>query len=99
MAEKQCSNGQNHYDNPDAFLLQGSLIMSGAGRAVVLAVGERTVREQEVTVSELRTDDEETAMQKKLKDLGDLISKYAKYAAILMFFIMSVYLIIAILFS
>jgi magnesium-transporting ATPase (P-type) len=73
--------------------------MSGAGRAVVLAVGERTVREQEVTVSELRTDDEETAMQKKLKDLGDLISKYAKYAAILMFFIMSVYLIIAILFS
>ena len=42
--EKQCSLGSvdynNHTENPDPFLLSGSLVMTGQGRAVVCAVGK-----------------------------------------------------------
>lgn len=37
----------NHLDNPDPFLLYGSEILSGYGRAVVLAVGDNTLHAQE----------------------------------------------------
>ena len=47
LAEKQASQdgGKNHLENPDPVLLAGSLIMSGFGKAVVLAVGKNTLRE------------------------------------------------------
>ena len=32
----------NHKENPDNCLLTGSMIMSGGGKALVLAVGENT---------------------------------------------------------
>ena len=50
LATKQCSDkGENHLANPDPILLAGSLIMSGGGKAVVLAVGKNTLRETELS--------------------------------------------------
>lgn len=91
FATKQCSTGENHYINPDPILLQGSLIMSGEGRAVVLAVGPRTRREQELTDQKLEMGNQVTPMQEKLEAFADLLSKYATYAAFTVLFILSVY--------
>jgi magnesium-transporting ATPase (P-type) len=50
LSVKQCSySGENHLDNPNPILLSGSLVMTGNGKAVVLAVGKRTLRETELT--------------------------------------------------
>jgi magnesium-transporting ATPase (P-type) len=35
-------------ENPDACLLFGTKIMTGSGKAIILAVGENTLHEQEV---------------------------------------------------
>lgn len=40
LMKKGMSTGHNHRENPDAFLLARSLVMSGSGRAVVCAVGK-----------------------------------------------------------
>lgn len=46
IVKKSVSDGtieyNNHLENPDPFLLRGSLVRSGSGRAVVCAVGERS---------------------------------------------------------
>jgi magnesium-transporting ATPase (P-type) len=34
--------GDNHKKHPDPFLLSGTMIMSGSGRALVCAVGNNT---------------------------------------------------------
>lgn len=91
FAVKQCATGENHYDNPDMILLQGSLIMSGTGRAVVLAVGERTRREMELTDQKLETGNQVTPTQERLEAFADLLSKYATYAAFAVLLILSVY--------
>ena len=49
--EKQCSYGNVQEDqelNPDPILLQDSIIMSGSGKAIVLATGKRTLREKHI---------------------------------------------------
>lgn len=43
IVKKSLSNGDNHRDNPDPFLLSRSLVMTGSGRAVVCSVGKNTV--------------------------------------------------------
>jgi len=48
---KQCSYNESARDieeNPDPILLQDSIIMSGFGKAVVLAVGKHTLKEKEI---------------------------------------------------
>ena len=42
IVKKSLSTGDNHRDNPDPFLLSKSLVMTGAGKAVVCAVGKHT---------------------------------------------------------
>lgn len=49
LATKQCSyGGENHLENPDPILYSQSLVMSGSGKAVVLAVGKNTLKETEL---------------------------------------------------
>ena len=43
IVKKSLSNGENHRDNPDPFILSRSLVMTGSGRAVVCSVGKNTV--------------------------------------------------------
>ena len=48
MCMKQCSYGDAEKDkqeNPDPTLLQDSIVMTGMGKAIVLAVGEHTMKE------------------------------------------------------
>ena len=52
MADKETSYGNEKEDidhNPDNILLQDSIVMRGAGKAVVLAVGKNTLRETELS--------------------------------------------------
>jgi len=42
VVKKSLSDGNNHRDNPDPFLLSRSLVLTGSGRAVILAVGKYT---------------------------------------------------------
>ena len=42
IVRKNLSTGENHKENPDPFLLSGSLVLTGTGRAVVCAVGKNT---------------------------------------------------------
>lgn len=72
--------------------------MTGSGKAVVLAVGKRTLREKEIK-GEITIGDEETPMQHKLADFGDLLSKYAYLAAFLIFCILTFYQFIQIIFG
>ena len=51
MCMKQCSYQDAEKDkeeNPDPTLLQDTIVMTGSGKAIVLAVGEHTLKEQEL---------------------------------------------------
>ena len=51
MADKETSYNNAEKDiehNPDNLLLQDSIVMQGGGKAVVLAVGKHTLKEQEI---------------------------------------------------
>lgn len=74
---KQCSTGENHFENPDPILLAGSLIMSGSGKAVVCCVGSKTLRETELTKDEMKIGEEETPLMSKLSKLATVIGKWA----------------------
>lgn len=50
-ATKQCSyldREKDIKDNPDPILVQDSLVMTGTGKALVLAVGKHTLKEQDL---------------------------------------------------
>ena len=100
VAVKQCSdNGENHLANPDPILLAGSLVMSGAGKAVVLAVGKSTIKETELTQDQLKMDAENTPLMKKLSVLAAIVSKYAYILAAVAFALFTVFWLCMNLFS
>lgn len=86
MVPKQCSYLDAEQDityNPDNVLLQDSIIMSGSGKAVVLAVGKHTLKEKDIQ-SELEADKNAlqiektlTPFQTKLETLAEIIGTYA----------------------
>ena len=86
--EKQCSyqNAKEDEKNPDPILLQDSLVMAGSGKAVVLCVGERTLREIELGTGDerdekLRIPKEETEFMKKLDTLSKIVGTWAQVIA------------------
>ena len=99
-ATKQCSYaGENHLDNPDPILLSGSLIMTGNGKAVVMAVGKNTLRETEMTKGMLKMDAEETPLMKKLGVLAAIVGKWAYIMAALAFVLFTIFWFCNILFG
>ena len=91
-AVKQCSYaGENHLDNPDPILLSGSLVMTGSGKAVVMAVGKHTLRETELTKDMLKMDAEETPLMKKLGILASIVGKWAYILAALAFVLFTIF--------
>ena len=99
-AVKQCSyEGGNHLDNPDPILLSGSLIMTGSGKAVVLAVGKNTLRETELTKDMLKMDAEETPLMKKLDVLAKIVAKWAYILAAVAFVLFTIFWFCNILFG
>lgn len=83
---KQCSFEDVQQDiehNPDMLLLQDSIVMSGSGKAVVLAVGKHSLVEREIKLADksqnvLMIEKELTPFQKKLEVLANIIGTYAK---------------------
>jgi len=87
LAAKQCSYESKEEDiekNPDMILLQDSIVMSGSGKAVVLAVGKHTLKEREIALEQdtnknaLTIEKQLTPFQRKLEVLADIIGTYAK---------------------
>lgn len=56
----------NHTKNPDNCLLSGSMVMSGGGKAVILAVGDNTSLGRMGNNEELLVEGTETPLKKKL---------------------------------
>lgn len=98
IVRKSLSTGDNHRDNPDPFLLSGSLVVSGSGRAVVCAVGKHTLFAQ---THEDETLEEEalTPLQERLEKMAGLFGKWGYFAGFLIFCAMCLHLVFKIMFS
>lgn len=68
-----------------------SLITRGKCKALVLCVGESSSRNKLVDKLEVN---EDTALGKKLKNLGDQFMKYAIYSALFIFIVLNVRMLI-----
>lgn len=73
----------NHKDHPDPFLFTDSKIMSGQGKAIICAVGDNTQLALNRQPGELKIEEQQTDLEKKLEKTSKMISKYAQLAAIL----------------
>lgn len=97
--EKQCLTEHNILKNPDPLLLQGSMILTGMGRAVVCAVGVRSMRWNEVKDQEFDFGGKQTLMQKKLETYGELLSIYAFHLSLLVLLILSFWQVVSMIAS
>ena len=86
--EKQCSTQDATGDeaNPDPMLLSDSIVMAGSGKAVVLAVGTRVLKEVELGEGDerdakLRVEHKETPFQGKLTILSKIVGTWANLIA------------------
>jgi magnesium-transporting ATPase (P-type) len=85
---KEPINENNYQNGGMSTLLAKSLIQSGTGRALVLAVGPYTVAG--VITEKTQTKSEPTLLQKKLETIADKIGKVGFACATLTFFAMLV---------
>lgn len=72
----------NHDDNPDAFLLTDTSIMTGQGRAIVCAVGENTLLARIRSKEDLEIEETNTHLEEKLKFTAKQIEKFAMMVAV-----------------
>lgn len=87
--EKQVSYQDPYEDelkNPDPMLLTDSLVMAGSGKALVMCVGGRSLKEIELGEGEeraakLKLEHKETPLQKKLAVISQIIGLYANVVA------------------
>lgn len=81
-------------ENPDIVVLQNSIVMSGAGKALVCAVGKGTLNEKEMTKNELLIEEVNTPLQTKLIKFGYQIKKLAYLCAFIIFVCLMIYWVI-----
>lgn len=97
-AVKQCSYQDADRDieaNPDPILLQDSIVMTGSGKAIVLAIGEHTLKEKEIKSTAgannaLSIEDSMTPFQNKLRILSEIVGVYAYYIAMTSLFLFAI---------
>lgn len=65
--------------------------MTGNGKAVVLAVGNNTLKECEMKKDELKIGEETTPLMEKLAVLGKIISKWAYIVAFGAFILFTIF--------
>jgi len=98
VTEEEEQPADNHKDNPDPFLLTGTMIMSGQGKAVVCAVGKNTRQSRNRQVGDLVIKDTQTYYEDRLEDMVKQISKYAVMIAVAIiitqFFYLSILLMV-----
>ena len=85
---KEALNNENYRHDPCPFLLQGSLIEEGTGKAIVLAVGDNT--NQGKAGLSMNMEEEQTPLQNKLDTIANQIGKLGFAVAILVFIIVCV---------
>ena len=85
---KEALNNENYRHDPCPFLLQGSLIEEGTGKAIVLAVGDNT--NQGKAGLSMNIEEEQTPLQNKLDTIANQIGKLGFAVAILVFIIVCV---------
>jgi P-type Ca2+ transporter type 2B len=89
--KKTVVDEENFHHGPDPFLLSNSLVSTGAGRAVVLCVGERSRR----GLKESKLDTEsKTPLQMKLQNLASQFTKWGLIGASAVFIALLVNFII-----
>ncbi|KAI9595668.1 hypothetical protein BDF19DRAFT_334905, partial [Syncephalis fuscata] len=71
---------------PDPFVISGSKVLEGVGRAIVVAVGEESFHGR--IMLSLRQEPSDTPLQMKLNDLAEQIAKLGGGAALLMLIIL-----------
>jgi Ca2+-transporting ATPase len=89
----------NHFDNPDPFLLAGSLIMSGQGKAIVCGIGNNTRLSQMRGGQDIEVKEEETELEKRLRIIAQQMGKYALLIALFIFVSQTLLLLIKHIFS
>jgi len=72
-------------------LLSGSAVMTGFGKGLVCAVGDRTLAWSENKAGQLSIGEEETPLKKQLHQLAKRISYVAYIAAALIFIVLTIY--------
>ena len=85
---KEALNNENYRHDPCPFLLQGSLVEEGTGKAIVLAVGDNT--NQGKAGLSMNIEEEQTPLQNKLDTIANQIGKIGFAVAILVFIIVCV---------
>lgn len=85
---KEALNNENYRHDPCPFLLQGSLVEEGTGKAIVLAVGDNT--NQGKAGLSMNIEEEQTPLQNKLDTIANQIGKLGFAVAILVFIIVCV---------
>ena len=68
----------NHSSNPDPFLLTDSKIMTGQGKAVIMAVGQNTLLARIMKGKNMSMEENPTHLEEKLKVTAASIEKFAK---------------------
>lgn len=73
IKNRSIDRAQHLSENPDAFLLSRSLVLSGSGRAVVCAVGTMTRWYEEHPIEDLEDDNEKTPLSQRLEKLAEVV--------------------------
>lgn len=73
----------------DPFLISGSKLLSGQGKALVVCVGQNSINGK-LMMSLSNTDEEVTPLQNRLNILADGISKYGLLASVVLFVVLVV---------
>lgn len=72
-------------------VLMNSIVMAGAGKAIVCAVGESTLNEKELVKKDLLIEEKTTKLQAKLAVLANQIKKIALLSAAIIFVVLMIY--------
>ena len=89
--QKQCSDGENHHQNPDSFVLQDTLVISGSAKAIALAVGKGTLKQKEIIGEQFINEEDETPLQNKLALFSSLLGSWSTLIAGVAFILFTIF--------
>lgn len=88
LAHEKFENDPNDTDSNNCFLISGSRLISGLGKAVVTCVGTNSIHGK--TMASLKVEVESTPLQQRLNELTNCISVYGCAAAMVLFLVLFV---------
>lgn len=73
--------------------------MSGAGHAIVCAVGPRTIWQKENPTFDMKEATNKTPLETKLDNLSKVLGRYAEWAAAVIFIFLTIFWLFNVLFG